>query len=197
MVADDRRTRILDAAEELFAEDGFDATPTARIADAAGVPKGLVFYYFPRKIDLLLTLLQERLPTPAKVAAKDVVRRGDPAGSLLALHRRLGLESHDSLVLRTIIFRESGTHPEVRDHLRQLRRSLIELTESALDQAVEWTLAKTLRRQAAETFVSVMIDHANARRAGGALPDVQGAAAVVALAVGAPAGGRQGATDRL
>ena len=97
MTADDRRTRILDAAEELFAEDGFDATPTSRVAEAAKVPKGLVFYYFPRKIDLLLTLLQERLPAPTKDAVSDVVRRGDPAGSLLALHRRLGLESHDSL----------------------------------------------------------------------------------------------------
>jgi AcrR family transcriptional regulator len=188
MTPDDRRTRILDAAEELFAEDGYDATPTARIADEAAVPKGLVFYYFPRKIDLLLTLLQERLPAPAKDVVEGVVRRGDPAGSLLALHRRLGLEDHDSLVLRTIIFRESGTHPEVRDHLRRLRRSLVELTEAALDQAVEWTVAARLRRQAAETFVSVMLDHANARRAGGALPDVKGAAAVVALAVGAPAG---------
>jgi AcrR family transcriptional regulator len=153
------------------------------------VPKGLVFYYFPHKIDLLLTLLQERLPAPGKETVDGVVRRGDPAGSLVALHRSLGLEDHDSLVLRTIIFRESGTHPEVRDHMRRLRRSLVELTETALDQAVEWTLAKTLRRQAAETFVSVMLDHANARRAGGALPDVKGAAAVVALAVGAPAGG--------
>lgn len=186
MAEADRRTRILDAAEELFAVDGFDATPTARVAEAAKVPKGLVFYYFPRKIDLLLTLLQERLPTPTKETVAGVVRSGDPAGSLLAMHRRLGLEDHDSLVLRTIIFRESGTHPEVRDRLRQLRRSLVELTEAALDQAVERTVAKPLRRQAAETFVSVMLDHANARRAGGALPDVHGAAAVVALAVGAP-----------
>lgn len=187
MPAADRRTRILDAAEELFAEDGFDATPTARIADAAAVPKGLVFYYFPRKIDLLLALLQERLPAQPRGAMEGVVRRGDPARSLLALHRRLGLDTHDSLVLRTIIFRESGTHPEVRAHLRQLRGSLVELTENALEQAVEWTLAKTLRRQAAETFVSVMLDDANSRRAGGVPPDVEGAAAVVARAVGAPA----------
>lgn len=186
MAVTDRRTRILDAAEGLFAADGFDATPTARVAEAADVPKGLVFYYFPRKIDLLLTLLQERLPTPTPDILAGVIRRGDPAGSLLAMHRRLGLEDHDSLMLRTVIFRESGTHPEVRSHLRQLRRSLVELTEDALDQAVEWTVARTLRRQAAETFVSVMLDHANAHRAGGALPDVSGAAAVVALAVGAP-----------
>jgi AcrR family transcriptional regulator len=189
MTTADRRTRILDAAEELFALAGFDATPTSRVAEAAAVPKGLVFYYFPRKIDLLLALLQERLPTPTRETVTDVVRRGDPAASLVAMHRRLGLEDHDSLVLRTIIFRESSTHPEVRDHLRRLRRALVELTESALDQAVEWTLARTLRRQAAETFVSVMLDHANARTVGGALPDVKGAAAVVALAVGAPGRG--------
>ena len=38
-------------------------------------------------------------------------------------------------------------------------------------------------RRAAETFVAVMLDHANARRAGGALPDLEGAALTVALAV--------------
>lgn len=185
----DSRTRILDAAEELFALHGFDATPTARVAESARVPKGLVFYYFPRKIDLLLALLQERLPIPTLDTLTGVVRRGDPAASLLAMHRRLGLEEHDSLVLRTIIFRESGTHPEVRDHLHRLRRSLVELTEHALDQAAEWTVTKKLTRQAADTFVSVMLDHANARRAGGSPPDVQAAATVVALAVGASGAG--------
>ena len=56
------RQRILDAAEAQFAQDGFDATPTARIAEQAGVPKGLLFYYFPKKIDVLRALLAERLP---------------------------------------------------------------------------------------------------------------------------------------
>src|SRR5665811_439287 len=58
------RERILDAAEDLFAADGFDATPTSRIAGRAAVAKGLLFYYFPRKMDLLRTLFVERLPVP-------------------------------------------------------------------------------------------------------------------------------------
>ena len=180
---DDRRTRILDAAEELFAESGFDATPTARVAQHAEVPKGLVFYYFPRKIDLLLALLDERLPGPAQVDPDDVVRRGDPARSLLGLHRLLGLESHESLVLRSIIFRESGTHEEVGKHLRHLRRSLVALTERVLDLAVPDTLEATVRRRAADTFVAVMLDHANSRRVGGTPPDLEGAADVVARAL--------------
>ena len=57
-----RRERILSAAAELFAAQGFDAAPTSRIAEQAGVPKGLLFYYFPRKRDILTTLLEERIP---------------------------------------------------------------------------------------------------------------------------------------
>lgn len=185
--SDDRRGRILDAAEALFADAGYDATPTARIATAAGVPKGLLFYYFPRKIDVLLTLLDERLPAP-RCDVGEVVREGDPAASLLRLERRLGLDQHESRVLREIIFRESATHPEVREHLRRLRRGLVRLTEAVLERAVRRTLDPTLRRQAAHTFVAVMLDRANAQRIGGALPDVRGAARVVALAVGQPAG---------
>src|ERR1044072_6871675 len=56
-VEDSAKERILAAAEELFADSGFDATPTSRIAERAGVPKGLVHYYFNRKRDLLEALV--------------------------------------------------------------------------------------------------------------------------------------------
>ena len=85
------RTRILDAAEELFAHHGYDATPTAKVAAAAGVPKGLVFYHFARNIDLLIALFDERMPAAVPHEVDDVVRAGDVAGSLLALADRLGL----------------------------------------------------------------------------------------------------------
>jgi AcrR family transcriptional regulator len=182
-VADDRRSRILDAAEGLFAEHGFDATATAQIAGTAGVPKGLVFYYFPRKIDLLLTLLQERLPLTPACDLRAVVRKGDPARSLLRLDEQLDLGQHESLVLRRIVFAEGNTHPEVREYLRRLRQALVELTETVLDRAVPGRLEPRLRKQAAHTFVAVMLDRANATRIGGALPDLKGAARVIALAL--------------
>ncbi|HET6625210.1 MAG TPA: TetR/AcrR family transcriptional regulator [Nocardioidaceae bacterium] len=180
---DDKRARILDAAELKFAADGFDATPTASIAIAAEVPKGLVFYYFPRKIDILRALLDERLPTAPLCRVSDAVRPGDPAGSLLRLARKLGIGEHESVVLRTIIFREVATHPEVRDHVRALREGLLELTESVLDAAVDHVLDPVLRRQAAHTYVAVMLDEANARRFDGPVPDLAGAAKIVAGAL--------------
>lgn len=173
------RRRILDAAEEHFARDGFDATPTARIAARAGVPKGLLFYYFPKKVDVLRTLLTERLPAPPLCEPDGVARRGDLHGSLLRLARVLDLGRHESLVLRTILFREAGTHPEVRQHLRALRDGLLDLTESVLDAASTRTLDPLVRRHAAQTYVAVMLDEASAHRVGGPPPDLDGAARLI------------------
>lgn len=178
-----KRARILDAAEQQFADRGFDATPTARIAEEAGVPKGLVFYYFPRKADILRSLLNERLPTAPLCPPSAVVRRGDIAGSLLQLARRLALGDHDSVVLRSIIFREADTHPEVRHHIQALREGLLELTEAVVDAAAPHAIAPKRRRQAAHTYVAVMLDEANARRFDGVLPDLAGAAQIISSAL--------------
>jgi AcrR family transcriptional regulator len=43
----------LAAAQRLFAERGFEGASTKAIAAAAGVPSGLVFYYFPTKEHLI------------------------------------------------------------------------------------------------------------------------------------------------
>lgn len=181
---DDRRRRILDAAEQLFAELGFDATPTARIASLARVPKGLVFYYFPQKTQLLTALLAERLPSHPLCEAADLARPGEPVASLLRLAGHLRLGTQESAVLRTILFREAGTHPEVKEHVRTLRYGLLALTESVLDKAAGHRLDPVRRRQAAHTFVAVLLDEANARRFEGPVPDLEGAAEIVCAALG-------------
>lgn len=176
----DARGRILDSAETLFARHGFDATPTARIATEAGVPKGLLFYYFPTKLELLRTLLAERLPTSPLCSLTGIVRRGDVPGSLVRLGRKLGLGVHPSAVLRTIIFREAETHPEVGAHIQSLRAGLVELTETVLDSASDAVLDPVARTQAAQTYIAVMFDEANSRRFTGKPADLHGAARIVA-----------------
>src|SRR5947199_692619 len=53
------RRRILDAARQLFAYDGFDASTTRQIADAAGIASGTLFNYFPSKEAVLACLVTE------------------------------------------------------------------------------------------------------------------------------------------
>jgi AcrR family transcriptional regulator len=53
------RERIIDAARQLFASKGFDASTTRDIADAAGIASGTLFNYFATKEDLLACLAAE------------------------------------------------------------------------------------------------------------------------------------------
>jgi len=176
---EDPRERILSAAEALFAEQGFDATGTARIADVAGIPKGLLFYYFPRKIDILLTLLDERMPALPLFEAADVALPGDPNGSLLRIADRLEVGEHDSVVLRIIIHREDSTHRMVRDRVLALREHLVDLTERVLEISAPQRLHGPRRLHAAQTFVALMFGRANARRLDLPAYDLAGAVEII------------------
>ncbi|QWZ08710.1 TetR/AcrR family transcriptional regulator [Nocardioides panacis] len=177
------RRRILDAAEDLIAQDGFDATPTADIAARAEVPKGLLFYYFPKKVDLLRSLLAERLPSSPLFASGDVVLRGDIAGSLIRLAHKLTLRRSQSPVLGSILFREAGTHPEVGHHLRTVHDELVALTERVLEEAASVPLNRPRRRQAADTYVAVLLHDANSHRYGGPRPDLTAAATMISTSL--------------
>jgi AcrR family transcriptional regulator len=48
-----KRTRIMDAAQRLFAARGFAATSSAAVASLAGVSEGIVFHHFGSKAGLL------------------------------------------------------------------------------------------------------------------------------------------------
>jgi len=51
-----RTSRILDAAEEVFTDKGFDAATMEEVAERAGLAKGTLYLYFPSKEDLFLGL---------------------------------------------------------------------------------------------------------------------------------------------
>jgi AcrR family transcriptional regulator len=53
------RERIIDAARQLFAANGFEASTTRDIADAAGIASGTLFNYFATKEDIVASLAAE------------------------------------------------------------------------------------------------------------------------------------------
>jgi len=57
----DRKDSILDAAEKLFSEIGFDASSTRAIAAKAGVNMAMLSYYFGSKDGLYKAVLERRL----------------------------------------------------------------------------------------------------------------------------------------
>ena len=135
------RERILAAAEELFAESGFDATPTSRIAARAGVPKGLVHYYFQRKPDLLSALV-ERLPDE-HIDPGGVVVPGDVAASLRRLVAELDARMRASYLLSHLLWREADTHTAVRDALQQRFGKVVDQVRAVITAASTRSLPGT------------------------------------------------------
>jgi AcrR family transcriptional regulator len=119
------RERILAAAEELFAEHGFDGTSAARLARAAAVPQGLIFYHFGTKQNLLLALVRERADT-ALTSLLPEVPPGDVRAAVAELWRRLRDQLGTPSRLHRIVFRELDTHPELRAHALQFEQRIID-----------------------------------------------------------------------
>ena len=77
---------LLDAADQLFAERGFDGTSTARLAKAAGVSERTLYWYFPTKDHVLCAVLQrasDRIVDELREAGWPDL--ADPAGTLFAI----------------------------------------------------------------------------------------------------------------
>ncbi|GLY85814.1 TetR/AcrR family transcriptional regulator [Actinoallomurus iriomotensis] len=164
--AEDSRARILDAAEALFAEEGYDATPTSRVAERAGVYKGLVFHYFARKIDLLLALV-DRVPIEQIASLETEVVPGDVPATLRNVAADFDVWYTRSSGARLILFREAATHPEVSGALAEVNAKLIGLVRRAVDGALaDPAVPEGRRTAAATTFAVALLNHAHWRDVG-------------------------------
>jgi AcrR family transcriptional regulator len=79
----DTRTRILDTALELFAEQGFDGTTLQQIADRLGFTKAALYYHFRSKDDLLQATV-----SPAIAGLEELLRAHEELPDSPAQRRR-------------------------------------------------------------------------------------------------------------
>ena len=95
------KTRILDTAEELFAENGYAATSIRRIADKAGVNPALVHYYFGNKKALLQKVMERALePLGQAIAA---MKTGTEASPELIAHLLISMAAEHPNIPRLLI----------------------------------------------------------------------------------------------
>ncbi|MDX2216145.1 MAG: TetR/AcrR family transcriptional regulator [Oculatellaceae cyanobacterium bins.114] len=134
------RTRILQAAQRLFARRGYDGTTTRDLAEAAGVAEGTLFRHFENKkailvevatqgwIEILTDLLTELSEMGSYKAIAQVMRK-----RMLNLHRNADM-------LR-VCFMEAQFHPELRDRIQaEVIAKMTDVAEAffqtAMDQGV-------------------------------------------------------------
>ncbi|WP_059050695.1 TetR/AcrR family transcriptional regulator [Paenibacillus senegalimassiliensis] len=72
--AEVRKNEILDAADQLFGQKGFDGTSTNDILQQVGIARGTLYYHFKSKEDIMDALIErysDRLFTVAREVAAD------------------------------------------------------------------------------------------------------------------------------
>lgn len=133
---EETRTRILDAAQRLFARRGFDATSTKAIAEQAGVPNGLIFYYFPTKKALLETLIADRNMLPDIQAILKVSVRANVHATLVTLGKNYlkVLKQHEELY--RIMLREFRSHEDVTKNFKTLREEQLRLIAAYMEESM-------------------------------------------------------------
>lgn len=74
----ERHTRILLAAQEIFAKEGFRNAEVKTIATLAGVGKATIYKHFDSKEDLLLSVVKSQFQAIRDIALTNLVGAGHP-----------------------------------------------------------------------------------------------------------------------
>jgi AcrR family transcriptional regulator len=91
----DTRSRLLQAAAELFASRGYDSVSVDEVAAAADRSSGAVYAHFSSKQGLLKALLESSQETTAAVVRAEFVVAEGPAARMGALWRNIAQPPHD------------------------------------------------------------------------------------------------------
>ena len=133
----DTETKILQAAQRLFARQGYGGTTTRDLAQAAGVAEGTLFRHFESKKAILvkvasdgwtelLTDLLTELSEMANYKAIDQVM----------LHRINDIH-HDADLMR-VCFMEAQLHPELQGQVQsEILATMIDVTEAFFQTAID------------------------------------------------------------
>ena len=79
--------RILDAAVEVIAENGYFLSPVSKIAERAGVADGTIYLYFKNKDDVLKAAIDRMMQRFYDGVEQEFQRVTDPLGQLEAIGR--------------------------------------------------------------------------------------------------------------
>ncbi|MBA54161.1 MAG: TetR family transcriptional regulator [Pseudomonadales bacterium] len=126
----ERRKRILLAAREVFANEGFRTAEVKTIATRAGVGKATIYKHFDSKEDLLLSVVKADLQAIRDIALTNLVGAGHPLERLkstsLAIADYLDQNRNFSMVL----IREAG---EFMPEIQRLHEDVVSANQAFAD----------------------------------------------------------------
>lgn len=134
---DEKRQEILRQAGKLFAEHGYSGTSITMIAEACGVSRSLLYYYYAEKdavlFDILLNNVQEQLAA-AESAAKSVQ---DPKERLFEIILAMLEFSRNNEMPRLVRMKNIEALPDDKKKQHQdVERKLVAILSKSIAEAV-------------------------------------------------------------
>jgi AcrR family transcriptional regulator len=124
----DRRSELIAAASRVVAREGIERTTTRRIAEEAGVPPGLVHYWFATMDELIEAVIEQALLTPVQDAVAEARAsddNNDVLSQLRAVLDALGSDDRGQQIatyeLTTFMLRRPELHHVARRHYTTYR----------------------------------------------------------------------------
>jgi TetR/AcrR family acrAB operon transcriptional repressor len=160
-IGDESRRRILDAAEELFAERGFDRTSFVDISARSGISRGSIPWHFKNKDGLVMAVLERSI---RRAMPQEEYRENLP--ELPSLSRVVGdfatylHESNPRLLfmILTQVMHGSGNLNELySDFMRQQRDELAEWFRAQRPSGLDRDAAASRERSVATVINAAML----------------------------------------
>jgi len=119
------RREIVSVAIDCFSRYGYQGTSIDRIARAAGVTKGALYYHFKDKEALLFGALDDRIGGFERMVVERVTRLRDPLAALYAVADicvEQATRSNHRRFMLTLMVEALDTHPALSERFRQMMR---------------------------------------------------------------------------
>jgi AcrR family transcriptional regulator len=128
------RARILDAARTVFAEHGYAAGTTNRIAEAAGMSVGSLYQYFPNKDAVLVELVRAHIEDGTARVLDAVATAGaaDLTDLVRAVVTAMVAVHAEERRLHQVLFEESPRPPELLAQLHELEDGAVAVLAARL-----------------------------------------------------------------
>jgi AcrR family transcriptional regulator len=131
------RRRVLAAAMEVFAREGYHAARMDAIAEAAGVSKGALYFHFPGKLPLFSALVDEfAAELAADAAATIAAHEGGVARVEAAVTAALTLFGRRRALARIVLIEAASLGPAYAMKRREVLGRFAALVRHHLDEAV-------------------------------------------------------------
>ncbi len=135
----DKRQAILDAAEKLFCETGYEGTSTRQIAKESGANMAMINYYFGSKEGVFVEIMNERI---AGFASQLKIINEDKISALEKLHKVI--EGYVNRIMNNTAFHKMmhrelslTQRPEMYDKIKDAMSHNMQLIERIITGGIE------------------------------------------------------------